>query len=147
MYMDGTLPRLGCLNCVQNVYKLLLYKCTQNQFTVPVYPKLCANWLALVEVEWLTQCGAGKKMVSHYMSNAFSLYSKGSECLIFAPNYLTNCVTYYSAKIIHQDFLEDCKKVLDIKPVSYLRRIVSTTLLASVQIASIDHCDLFFSYY
>ena len=37
MYMDGTLPRLGCLNFVQNVYKLLLYKCTQNQFTVHVW--------------------------------------------------------------------------------------------------------------
>ena len=49
------------------------------------------------------------------MSNAFSLSSKGSGCLIFAPNYLTNCVTYYGAKIIHQDSLEDCKKVLDIK--------------------------------
>ena len=24
-------------------------------------------------VEWLTQCGAGKKMARHYMSNAFSL--------------------------------------------------------------------------
>ena len=46
--MDGTLPRLGCVNYVQNVYKLLLYKCTQNQFTVQVYTKLCANWLALV---------------------------------------------------------------------------------------------------
>ena len=48
------------------------------------------------------------------MSNAFSLSSKGSECLIFAPNYLTNCVTYYGAKIIHEDSFEDCKKVLDI---------------------------------
>ena len=46
--MDGTLPRLGGLNCVQNVYKLLLYNFTQNQFTIQVYPKLCANWLALV---------------------------------------------------------------------------------------------------
>ena len=49
------------------------------------------------------------------MSNAFSLSSKGSGCLIFARNYLTNCVSYYGAKIIHQDSLEDCKKVLDIK--------------------------------
>ena len=37
--MDGTLPRLGCLNCVQNMYKLSLYMCTQNQFTVQVYTK------------------------------------------------------------------------------------------------------------
>ena len=29
--MDGSLPRLGCVNYVQNVYKLLLYKCTQKQ--------------------------------------------------------------------------------------------------------------------
>ena len=35
IYMDGTLPRLGCLNDVQ---KLLLYKCTKNQFTVQVTP-------------------------------------------------------------------------------------------------------------
>ena len=35
MYMDGngTLPRLGYLNSEQNVYNLLLYKCTQIQFT------------------------------------------------------------------------------------------------------------------
>ena len=67
------------------------------------------------QIEWLTQCGAGKKTARRYMSNAFSLSSKGSGCLIFAPNYLTNCVTYYGAKIIHQDSFEDCKKVLDIK--------------------------------
>ena len=38
-------------------------------------------------------------------------------------DYLTNCVTYYGAKIIHQDSLEDLKNVLDIK-----WRIMSTTL-------------------
>ena len=37
MYMDRTLQRLGPVIYVQNVYKLLLYKCTQNQFTVHVY--------------------------------------------------------------------------------------------------------------
>ena len=31
---------IGCVNYVQNVYKLLLYKCRQNQFTVQVYTKL-----------------------------------------------------------------------------------------------------------
>ena len=38
--MKHYLPSLGCVNCVQNVCKLLLYKCTQNQFTVQVYTKL-----------------------------------------------------------------------------------------------------------
>mgnify|MGYP007086919213 CR=1 FL=1 len=33
-------------------------------------------------IEWLTQCGAGKKTARRYMSNAFSLSSKGSGCLI-----------------------------------------------------------------
>ena len=42
------LPRLECVNFVQNVYKLVLYKCTQVKFTVQVYTKLCANWLSLV---------------------------------------------------------------------------------------------------
>ena len=66
-------------------------------------------------LEGLTQCGAGKKTARRYMSNAFSLSSKGSGCLNFVPNYLTNCVTYYGAKIIQQDSLEDGKKMLDIK--------------------------------
>ena len=38
----------SCVNYVQNVYKLLLYKCTQNQFAVQKYTKLCANWLTFV---------------------------------------------------------------------------------------------------
>ena len=37
MYMNRTLPRVGCK---QNVYKLLLDKCTQNEFIVQVYTKL-----------------------------------------------------------------------------------------------------------
>ena len=94
-----------CVHCVQQIK--LLYQ-SEHNCTI-VYT------LLFTIVEWLTQCGAGKKTARRYMSNAFSLSSKGSGCLIFAPNYLTNCVTYYGAKIIHQDSLEDCKKVLDIK--------------------------------
>ena len=42
MYRDRTLPRLGlcklCLKCAKYVQSLL-YKCTQNQFTIQVYTK------------------------------------------------------------------------------------------------------------
>ena len=37
--VHGQNIRLGCVTCRQNVNKLLLYKCTQNQFTVQVYKK------------------------------------------------------------------------------------------------------------
>ena len=37
---------IGCVNYVQNMYKLVLYKCTQNQFTVQVYTKL-VYWLIM----------------------------------------------------------------------------------------------------
>ena len=37
------------------------------------------------DVEGLTQCGAGKKTARRYMSNTFSLSSKGSGCLILRP--------------------------------------------------------------
>ena len=41
MYMEGTLPRLGCVNYVQNVYKLFLYKCTQKPVDSTSVHKTC----------------------------------------------------------------------------------------------------------
>jgi len=101
------LPSILCNPGTGNMYLVDLFRYyLVNLRKRKRYPRVKCD----VQFEGLTQCGAGKKTARRHMSNAFSLSSKGSGCLIFAPNYLTNCVTYYSAKTIHQDSLEDFKK-------------------------------------
>ena len=48
---------IGCVNYVQNVYKLFLYKCTQNQFTVNCVQKVYKLLLyKSKQTIWLYKC-------------------------------------------------------------------------------------------